>query len=391
MPLVAAYGFSSIGGSTVADLSGNGHDINLTGQPAAQVDSAGVLDGGALGKTGADTIPLPSSLLAATETDDRSVMVDVLGQRSVWWVRSESGPSHLNTGVFGLLSLNSTQIMTRARDQAGGAPTPSSANIGALSNTVPHNVCITYKRSTGVLTYYYDGAAVGTQAFTAGTALHVGADELNIAEWSDTTPAMDNLRFFDHELSGAEVTALAGTPVVAPVLEAAGSLPILLGLDAAATVPPATIPEATGTLPLAVGLSGAATVPPATVPTATAALPVVVELGGTATVPVPGVPQASSSVHIALTLVGAATVPTPDVPAATASLPLVVTLAGHAAGPPASVPQATATLPVLIGLHGSASDGEQHDITLTATLATQPRATVHIGAQRWTATLGAQP
>lgn len=219
MPLEGAYAFDDVAATTVTDLSGNGRDISLSGTNGAQVDSSGLLDGGALGKTGAGTISLPAALRTAIQTDDRTLMFDTLGTRSVWWVRLESFA--LNTGVWGMLSLDAANIITRARDQTNGSPTPAGSTVGALSSTVRHNVAITYVRATGVLSRYYDGALVGTQAFPPGTALYVGADDLNIAEWGSTGPSVDNLRFLSHALNDAEVAALAGTPVTAGDFELA--------------------------------------------------------------------------------------------------------------------------------------------------------------------------
>lgn len=225
MALEGAYAFDDIGSATVVDLSGNGRDIDLTATNGQQVDGSAVLDDGALAKTGAGTISLPASLLAAMETDDRSIMCDVVGLRSVWIIRFES--TVLDTGVFGMLSLDASNIIIRARDQANNGPTPASATIGALAAS-RHNFCMVYTRSTGVLAYYYDGSAVGTSTFAPGTALYVGADDLNIAEWSSTGPAQDNLRFFSHALTPSEVAALAGTPV-SGTTEVTGTATAVLG------------------------------------------------------------------------------------------------------------------------------------------------------------------
>jgi len=225
--LEGAYAFDDVGSATVLDLSGNGRHITLTGTNGAQVNSAGALDGGALGKTGIDTVSLPATLLAATETDDRTLMFDGLGTRSTWWIRWED--AGLDTGVWGALSLDEANVITRARDQANANPTPANSVVGALSDTTRHNFALTYVRATGVLSRYYDGTLVGTQTFTAGTALFVGADDLNVAEWSDAGPAIDNLRFYSHALNGGEVAALAGTPVTAEGDEVLGTATAVLG------------------------------------------------------------------------------------------------------------------------------------------------------------------
>lgn len=211
MALEAAYAFNDVGSTTVTDLSGNGRHISLSGTNAAQVNSSGALDAGALGKTGANTVSLPAALRTATETDDRTVMFDAFGTRGIWWVRWES--TTLNTGVFGMLSLDETSVLARARTQANGTSTPAAPTIGSLSDATRHNFALTYVRSTGVLAYYYDGSPVGTATFAAGTALYTGANDLNVAEWTETGPALDNLRFYSHALTAGEVAALAGTPV----------------------------------------------------------------------------------------------------------------------------------------------------------------------------------
>lgn len=211
MALEGAYAFNDVASDTIVDLSGNGRDIDLTGTNGVQVDSAGLLDGGALGKTGANTISLPAALRTASETNDRTLMFDGLGNRSTWWVRWES--TSLDTGVWGVLSLDETAMLTRARDQTNSGPSPGSPVIGNLSTTQRHNFAITYVRSTGVVSVYYDGALITTSTFAAGTPLYTGADDLNMAEWADTGPAIDNLRIFSHALTAGEIDDIAGTPV----------------------------------------------------------------------------------------------------------------------------------------------------------------------------------
>lgn len=244
MALEAAYAFDDVGSGTVLDLSGNGRHIELTAN-AAQVTSGGLLDEGALGKTNTGTVVLPPALLAASETDDRGFMLDVLGLRSVWWLRWDS--ESLDTGVWGTLSLDAATIITRARTQANGSPTPNNSTTGSLSASVRHNVAQTYVRSTGVLTRYFDGVKIGTQAFTPGTALYVGADQLDMAEWSSTGPSIDNLRIFSHAPSDAEIAALAGTPVEPEADDETATL--------AGTVPMATM-DADGTVTASGALVG---------------------------------------------------------------------------------------------------------------------------------------
>jgi hypothetical protein len=91
MALEAAYAFDGTG-TTVTDLSGNGRDLNLTGTNGVQV--SGGQTGNALGKTGTTMPVLPSAVLAACQTDDRTIMFDDSDWRTVTWLAG---------GVFGVL------------------------------------------------------------------------------------------------------------------------------------------------------------------------------------------------------------------------------------------------------------------------------------------------
>jgi hypothetical protein len=270
---LAAYHFDDTGSVTVVDATGNGYTIDLTGQPAQQ-------SGGALAKTGAGTVPLPAALRTAAEADDRTIMVDLVGaSRFVWAIRSES--VSLDTGVFGLLSLDSGgTILSRARDQANVGPS-ATITIGALHPTVEHNFALTYKRSTGVLTGYYDGAQVGTATFAAGTPLYVGADALNIAEWASTGPSLDNLRIANHCADAAEVASLAGTPVTsgpAPIEEAEFAIALNLEVSPSADVPALVVPEAEFEIPLQLSIAAEAVMPVATVPSAALTIPLLLDV-----------------------------------------------------------------------------------------------------------------
>lgn len=199
-------------GTTVLDLSGNGRNLDLTGSAGAQV--AGGNPGNALGKTGAAMPVLSASVLAATETDDRTIMLDVLGTgRSVWVIRWED--DGLGSGIWGVLALDGVTMQSRARRQsdtaAAGALTFGTSQAGTW-----HNICLTYVRATGVLAAYWDGAVVSSgvpAGWVAGQQLMLGAERINLAEWSSTGPSIDNLRIYSHALTPAEVAATAGTPV----------------------------------------------------------------------------------------------------------------------------------------------------------------------------------
>lgn len=208
MALEAAYAFNDVGSTTVTDFSGNARDIDLTGSNGAQV--TGGNPGGALGKTGATMPVLPASVLAASQTDDRTLMFDALSVRTVWWVRWEKDA--IGSGTWGILSIDGTAMLGQVRRASDDAlaTRPSAAPPEAL---VYHNYCLTYVRSTGVIALYRDGTLVDTESFAAGTQLTINADRINLAEWSTTGPTIDNLRIYSHALDAAAVAATAGTPV----------------------------------------------------------------------------------------------------------------------------------------------------------------------------------
>jgi len=234
-------------GTTVLDLSGNGRDLDLTGSAGAQV--AGGNPGNALGKTGAAMPVLPASVLAASETDDRTVMLDVLGTgRSVWVIRWED--DGLSSGIWGVLALDGVTMQSRARRQsdtaAAGALTFGTSEAGTW-----HNVCLTYVRSTAVLAAYWDGAVISSgvpSGWVAGQQLMLGAERINLAEWSSTGPSIDNLRIYSHALTAGEVAAIAGTPVSGAV-NVTGTVATDLGsLTATAAGTPNVQGTATATL-----------------------------------------------------------------------------------------------------------------------------------------------
>ncbi|MEU0469935.1 LamG-like jellyroll fold domain-containing protein [Amycolatopsis sp. NPDC006131] len=204
MALEAAYAFDG-SGSTVTDHSGNGRDINLDGTNGVQV-------AGALGKNGSVMPVLPDEVLAACETDDRTIMFDAQGNLGTWWVRFEK--DSIDSGTWGLLNLggNMAAQARRASDH-GLADRPTAA---PPVEDEWHNYCATYVRATGVLSIYRDGVLTNTttwQVGAPGTQLAVGADRINLAEWTTTGPALDNLRLYSHALTSVEIAALAGTPV----------------------------------------------------------------------------------------------------------------------------------------------------------------------------------
>lgn len=205
MALEVAYSFNS----DYTDVA-NGRTITSTGNSAIV---AGGQTGNALGKTGATMPVLPAAALAALQSDDRTMMLDAKGDLFTWWIRFND--SVFGSGMWGILNLNDGGGMkVQARDNSGShnlATRPAASSPGAAW----HNYCATYVRSTGVITLYKDGVSASTSSFAAGTQLATTADTIDLAEWSTTGAAVDNLRLYSHALNSTEVAAVAGTPVTA--------------------------------------------------------------------------------------------------------------------------------------------------------------------------------
>lgn len=275
MALEAAYNFNDVGSTTVTDYSGNGRHIDLTGSNGAQV--TGGSPGGALGKTGATMPVLPASVLAASQTDDRTLMFDALSVQTVWWVRWEKDT--ISSGTWGVLSIDGTAMLVQARRASDDAlaTRPSAAPPEAV---VYHNYCATYVRSTGVIAWYRDGTLVDTESFAAGTQLTTNADRINLAEWSTTGPTIDNLRIYSHALSDVEVAAVAGTPVGVTEVTgtAAADLGALVGTVTGVRGVTATTSASLG------GLTGTATATRVVAGTALGALGGVATVNGARTV-----------------------------------------------------------------------------------------------------------
>jgi hypothetical protein len=206
MPLEGAYNFDADG----RDYSGNGRDLTLG---ANAVSVAGGHTGNALGKTGATMPVFPAALLAATQTDDRCVMFWGQGTGATWWVRWEKDA--INSGTWGVLNISGSmgvQARRASDDSAITRPTGTAPSAGTW-----RHYCATYTRSTGICRMLVNGVQTGSQSFAsgAGTQLTINADRINIAEWSTTGPAMDDLRFFSHVPDDGEINRFMNTPVTA--------------------------------------------------------------------------------------------------------------------------------------------------------------------------------
>jgi hypothetical protein len=223
--LEAAYAFDG-SGTTVLDLSGNGRDMDLTGTNGVQV--AGGQTGNALGKNGATMPTLPASVLSACQTDDRTIMFDAKQNLTTWWVRFDDPV--FSSGMWGVLNLGNMAV--QARDNTGSHNLATRPTTTAPDATNWHNYCATYVRGTGVISLYLDGALASTSSFAAGTQLSTSATVIDLAEWSTTGAALDNLRIYSHALTAGEVATVAGTPVTSAANVTGTALADLGGLTA---------------------------------------------------------------------------------------------------------------------------------------------------------------
>lgn len=218
--VVAAYAFDNIGGSIVPDLSGNGWDLTLSGT-GGQVVSGGHTNG-AFAKLSTGSMPVfPAGLVAATETDDRALMFWAEGDpanRTTWWVRWQF--DSIGSGGWGILNLGDGVMKGQVRRNSDQslATRPAATDVSA---SAWHHYCLRYQRSTGLIDLLRDGVLTtpgppnGQSSFAANTQLIVGASRIDMAEWSSTTPAIDDLRMLSSWPTDAEVTTLMNTPVSA--------------------------------------------------------------------------------------------------------------------------------------------------------------------------------
>jgi len=209
MALEGAYSFDAAGAATAVDYSGRGRDLTL-GANGVQV--AGGQTGPGFGKTGATMSVFSAALLAATQSDDRCVMFWGKGALSTWWVRWEKDA--INSGTWGVLNVSGSMAAQARRASDDSLLTRPT---GTAPSATPHHYCATYVRSTGVCRLLVDGVQTGTQSFAAGTQLTTNADRINMGEWSTTGAAIDNLRFFSHVPSDAEIAWYRDTPVLSSV------------------------------------------------------------------------------------------------------------------------------------------------------------------------------
>ena len=198
---LASYSFDE-SDSIILDHSGHGYDFDISGTNAAH--AVGGHTNAGLTKSGTGMIVLPSGLLSACQSDSRTLMFWSKGNGGTWYVQCYV--SAIDSGSWGILSLDNTNMYVQARN-AGGLVSPRpSAPIG---DTNWHHWAATYDGNNVRL--YKDAILVSTSTLTA--PLRTDADALQIMEWGNTDTTIDDLRIFDVDLTQPEIETYMNTPV----------------------------------------------------------------------------------------------------------------------------------------------------------------------------------
>ncbi|MGH3986593.1 MAG: LamG domain-containing protein [Pseudonocardiaceae bacterium] len=200
MALLAAYAFDEGSGTTAADASGNGYDIDLAG---TSVGFSG--DGhtnSAVTSSGTTAASLPADIGQST---DRTVMAWLKGPFSVavwpiqWHVAS------IDSGAWGILAL-SGEIHIQARNST----TFIRASTVWPADGEYHHVAGTYDEAGSTLTLYLDGVETDTATLVGPLRTDAAPPRLfGVVE----TDLMDDLRIFGEALDQTAIAAAMDSPV----------------------------------------------------------------------------------------------------------------------------------------------------------------------------------
>jgi uncharacterized protein (TIGR03437 family) len=205
---VLSYAFNEGAGTTVADLSGNGHTGTIT--TGIAWTTLGKY-GKALSFSGATgqqvTVANPSTLNFGTSDFTISAWVkrSALGsaQRHIFSKCATSWATGCKEFYFG-----SDNILRFGSYAAGSLTGP------VVNDTNWHNVAVTFVNSTDQIKFYVDGVntTTGTKALEADNASHI----VTVGNQSSTNPfsgLIDEVRVYAAALSLAEIQADMNTPV----------------------------------------------------------------------------------------------------------------------------------------------------------------------------------
>lgn len=202
---LAAWNFDeAIGDAVVVDRTGNRYDITLTGSNAIR-DTDGVGGGLAATKNGTTMMPIPSSLLAPSQTTARTLMAWVKGTGTTWIVRQQV--NSINSGSWGLLHV-SGNASVQARTASSGAVR---AGTTMPADGLYHHYAATYDNAN--LRFYLDGVLKQTTALAG--PLRTDADQFDAMEWTTGTTKIDDVRVYVRALAVDEIIEAMNTRVQA--------------------------------------------------------------------------------------------------------------------------------------------------------------------------------
>lgn len=196
--LVASYSFDETSGAFL-DHSNNGHDFSLNNnlvRSATGHDNSGVTKN----DVGMPVVCDPSFIT----TDSWAFMFWQLGTASsgTWWIRLYNNSDDTGSGLLNLSGL-------RVRIRQDGSNFQSDP-VSVPSDGEWHHYCCTYDGGNGRV--YIDGSLVGTTPLVTSPIATI--DRIDMMEFSVSNTFVDNLRFFDTELTVEQINDYMTKPVV---------------------------------------------------------------------------------------------------------------------------------------------------------------------------------
>lgn len=192
MNRLAAWNFDEASGD-VLDVSGNEHNFPLVA-PNIRTNS-GHTDKG-LTQSGSDSFSVPGSILDALKTPSRTICAWIQETEPITGWVGQLYVSSIDSGSWGILFL-SGQWHIQARNSSGFVR----ASVARPTDSLFHHIAGTYDGTNVKL--YLDGVLVATQSLSG--PLRTDADDLRVLQNSTSSIVVDDLQYFDVDLSPAEV------------------------------------------------------------------------------------------------------------------------------------------------------------------------------------------
>lgn len=200
MTRLAAWNFDESSGD-VLDVSGHGLNFPLT-SPSVRTDSGHTEKG--LTQSGSGDLSLPSTILAAVKTPNRTLAAWIQETTAVTGWVSQFYVSSIDSGSWGILFL-SGQWHIQARNLSGLVR----CSIARPTDSLFHHVAATYDGAN--VRMYLDGVLVSTQPLAG--PLRGDADDLLLLSGTSSSVTVDDVQLFDEAVLGPDIPALMD-PVV---------------------------------------------------------------------------------------------------------------------------------------------------------------------------------